>query len=56
MHAALTAADAQKLDETFDESGMHLLVSLPADRVDDLKTLLRDATRNRASLVEAQDT
>lgn len=56
MHAALTAADAQKLGETFDESGMRLLVSLPADRVDDLKTLLRDATRNRATLVEAQDT
>ena len=56
MHAALTAADAEKLDETFDESGMRLLVSLPADRVDDLKTLLRDATRNRATLVEAQDT
>jgi len=55
MHAALTATDAQKLDEIFDESGVRLLVSLPADRVDDLKTLLRDATRNRASLVEAQD-
>lgn len=56
MHAALTAADAQKLDETFDESGVRLLVSLPADRVDDLKTLLRDATRNRASVVDAQET
>lgn len=56
MHAALTVADARKLDETFDESGVRLLVSLPADRVDDLKTLLRDATRNRASVVDAQET
>ena len=56
MHAVLAAADAQKLDETFDESGVRLLVSLPADRVDSLKNQLRDATRNRASLVDAQDT
>ena len=56
MHAALTAADAQKLDETFDESGVRLLVSLPADRVNGLKNQLRDATRNRASLVDAQET
>ena len=56
MHAALTVVDARKLDETFDESGVRLLVSLPADRVDALKTLLRDATRNRASVVDAQET
>lgn len=56
MHAALTAVGARKIDETFDESGARLLASLPADRMDDLKTLLRDATRNRASLVDAQDT
>lgn len=56
LHAALTTVDAWKLDETFDESGLRLLVSLPADRVDSLKNLLRDATRNRASLVDAEDT
>ena len=56
MHAALTMADARKLDETFDESGVRLLVSLPADRVDDLKILLRDATRNRACVVDAEET
>ena len=56
LHAALTTVDARKLDETFDESGLRLLVSLPADRVDSLKNLLRDATRNRASLVDAEDT
>ena len=56
LHAALATVDARKLDETFDESGLRLLVSLPADRVDSLKNLLRDATRNRASLVDAEDT
>ena len=56
LHAALTTVDARKLDETFDESGLRLLVSLPADRVDSLKHLLRDATRNRASLDDAEDT
>ena len=56
MHAALTMADARKLDETFDESSVRLLVSLPADRVDDLKILLRDATRNRACVVDAEET
>ena len=46
-HAALNAAGASKSDERFDADGVTLRVRLPADRVDDLKTRLRDATRDR---------
>lgn len=46
-HAALNAAGAIKFDEHFDADGVTLRVRLPADRVDDLKTRLRDATRDR---------
>ena len=56
VHAALASHAADKLDEHFDESGATLQVRLPADRADALKTQLRDATRNRVSVVEAQDT
>ncbi|MDI9239407.1 YigZ family protein [Lysobacter sp. LF1] len=47
VHAALALFGAQKLDERFDADGAHLHVRLPADRVDDLKVRLRDATRDR---------
>ncbi|NOT89489.1 MAG: YigZ family protein [Lysobacter sp.] len=46
-HAALNAAEASKIDERFDADGVNLRVRLPADRVDDLKTRLRDTTRDR---------
>ena len=46
-HAALNAAGASKSAESFDADGVTLRVRLPADRVDDLKTRLRDATRDR---------
>lgn len=46
-HAALNAAGANKSDESFDIDGVTLRVRLPADRLDDLKTRLRDATRDR---------
>ncbi len=46
-HAALNLAGASKSDERFDADGVTLRVRLPADRVEDLKTRLRDATRNR---------
>lgn len=46
-HAALNAAGASKSDESFDADGVTLRVRLPVDRVDDLKTRLRDATRDR---------
>src|SRR3546814_14848918 len=47
VHAALAAASAEKLSETFDTAGTRLLLRLPADDVDALKLRLRDATRNR---------
>jgi putative IMPACT (imprinted ancient) family translation regulator len=46
-HAALNATGANKSDERFDIDGVTLRVRLPADRLDDLKTRLRDATRDR---------
>jgi uncharacterized YigZ family protein len=46
-HAALNAAGASKIDERFDAEGVNLRVRLPAERIDDLKTRLRDATRDR---------
>jgi putative IMPACT (imprinted ancient) family translation regulator len=47
VHAALAVHSAAKQDEDFDEHGARLCVQLPADRVDALKSQLRDATRNR---------
>lgn len=55
VHAALAGHSADKLEERFDESGATLQVRLPADRANALKTHLRDATRNRVVLVDAQD-
>ena len=46
-HAAIGAAGAIKSDEYFDSCGVTLHIRLPADRVNDLKTRLRDATRDR---------
>lgn len=53
VHAALPAYGAEKLGEDFNESGAALRISLPADRVDALKTHLRDATRNRVRFAES---
>jgi len=47
LHAALAVHGAEKLDEQFLESGALLRLRLPQDRVDALKSQLRDATRNR---------
>ena len=52
VHAALAAHQASKQGEGFDESGARLRVQLPADRVDALKSQLRDATRNRVRVIE----
>lgn len=50
VHAALAAFAAEKLDESFDADGAYFRVRLPADRVDALKTRLRDATRDRVRI------
>lgn len=47
VHGALAQFGAEKLDEGFLAEGVRLRVRLPADRVADLKTRLRDATRDR---------
>jgi uncharacterized YigZ family protein len=47
LHAAMAAHGADKLVERFDADGLYLRLRLPADRVEDLKSQLRDATRDR---------
>jgi putative IMPACT (imprinted ancient) family translation regulator len=53
VHASLSIHGAEKLAEDFNETGALLRVRLPADRLDDLKTHLRDATRNRVRFAES---
>ena len=53
VHAALPAFDAEKLGEDFHETGAALRIRLPADRLDALKSHLRDATRNRVRFAES---
>lgn len=47
VHAALAQFVAEKLGEDFGADGVTLRLRLPADRIDALKTHVRDATRNR---------
>ena len=55
VHAALAAHAAEKLDEHFDAEGARLQVRLPLDRVDALKSHLRNATRDRIRISDAAD-
>lgn len=50
VHAALAAFDAEKLEGHFDADGARFRLRVPADRVDALKTRLRDATRDRVRI------
>src|SRR5690606_8061519 len=50
VHAALAAASAEKVSESFDASGVELALRLPEHDVDALKLRLRDATRNRVRI------
>ncbi|GAB1595514.1 IMPACT family protein [Lysobacter claricitrinus] len=52
VHAVLSAAGVERLDEHFDGDGVELVVRLPADRAHTLKAHLRDATRDRVRLLE----
>src|SRR3546814_18793001 len=52
VHAALAAASAEKLSETFDPAGTPLLPRLPADDVAALKPRPRAATRARVRLAD----
>jgi putative IMPACT (imprinted ancient) family translation regulator len=47
VHAIATALSAEKLGEDFDATGARLRLRIAEDRAADLKTRLRDATRNR---------
>jgi uncharacterized YigZ family protein len=53
VHAALAAHGADKLDEQFDTTGSRLQLRLPADRLEALREQLRDATRDRARVIDA---
>ena len=50
VHALLDAAGAQKLEERFDEAGLHLRLRLPASSYAELADRLRDASRGAARL------
>ncbi len=47
VHALASALSAEKRDEAFDAAGVRLRLRIAEDRAADLKTRLRDATRNR---------
>lgn len=51
VHAVLAACGAEKLGERFDADGVAMRVSVAEAAVDDLRERLRDATRDRASLL-----
>lgn len=53
VHSAMAGFQAEKQAETFDETGARIALRLPADRADDLKIHLRDATRNRVRWMDA---
>jgi len=55
VHAALAAVDAVKRAENFVPEGATLRLELPRDRVMDLKTRLRDATRDRVQFAPDAD-
>lgn len=55
VHATLAANGAERLQERFDGDGARLRLRLPRDRVATLKAQLRDATRDRACLLETPD-
>lgn len=48
LHQLLPVFAAGKREETFDAHGAWIVLELPAERLDALKTRLRDATRDRA--------
>ncbi len=53
VYTQLATHAADKLGEAFDEHGAQLAIELPAERVDGLKTHLRDATRDRVRWLDA---
>ena len=52
VHVALAASGAEKLEERFVTDGVQLRVSVAEDQLDGLRTRLRDATRDRARILQ----
>ncbi len=50
VHAAISACEAVKLEETFNAEGLQLSVEVRQDRLRRLQALLRDSTSGAASL------
>jgi putative IMPACT (imprinted ancient) family translation regulator len=50
VHAAISACEADKLDETYSAEGLELTVKVRQDRLRQLQALLRDSTSGAASL------
>lgn len=50
VHAAVEACDADKREERFTAQGIRLTVTVRADRVAELETLLRNGTRGAARI------
>lgn len=54
VHAALASHAAEKIDEAFSADGSRMSLRLPAGHLQALRSQLRDATRDRARLVESK--
>ena len=52
VHAVLAAVGAEKLDERYEADGLHLEVTVAESKLDALRVQLRDATRDRARLLQ----
>ena len=52
VRGVLDTVDAATLEQAFDAGGTRMRLQLPAEAVDRLKTRLRDATRDRARVVQ----
>ena len=50
VHAAITQCSAEKIDETFNETGMTLRISIDQRQSQKMKALLRDTTRGEVGL------
>ena len=52
VHAVLAAVGAEKRDERYEADGLHLEVTVAESKLDALRVQLRDATRDRARLLQ----
>ena len=52
VHAVLAAVGAEKRDERYEADGLHLEVTVAESQLDALRVQLRDATRDRARLLQ----